>query len=110
MHEKLRDFYKQTQTLISDFFPRIESPATLGHDIANNWLQPLSRLDMDSPVHQPYQSLLLHNTGADHSVAYSSHLTYFLSYSEEESEIFLLLVCASFKKFYLFFNQSIIAL
>ena len=32
MHEKLR-FYKQTQTLISDFFPKIESPTTLGHEM-----------------------------------------------------------------------------
>lgn len=56
------------------------------------------------------QALLLLNTGVDHSVAYSSHLPYFLSYSEEESEIFLVLVCALFLNIYLFFNQRIIAL
>lgn len=30
---KIKRFYKQTQTLTSDFFPQIESPTTLGHEM-----------------------------------------------------------------------------
>lgn len=30
---KIKRFYKQTQTLISDLFPQIESPTTLGHEM-----------------------------------------------------------------------------
>ena len=56
MHEKLRDFYKQTQTLVSDFFPQIESPATLGHDmpmigysLCLDWTWTLQLTNLTSP-------------------------------------------------------------